>query len=145
MAVHASANRQIQFAAASRAPAWLSDGFAAYCEFAVLKQNLMHSVDAQSTDVRLGGSWDDQLRQLARVGKLRTWDEMFSKELAEFEMVHFLEAKSMVTFLLRDPQKFLDLTRAFATGADAPTALTDIYGKPVEDLEREWRRWVSGR
>jgi hypothetical protein len=60
-------------------------------------------------------------------------------------MVHFLEAKSIVTFLLEEPDKFLDLVEAFSTGADAPTALAAAYGKPAEDLQKDWRRWLNRR
>jgi hypothetical protein len=145
MAVHSSAYRQIQIASRSAARPWLCDGFAAYCEFAVTRKNLMHSIDAQSVDVRLASNWELLLRQLARTSGVRSWEEMFKKELAEFEMIHYLEAKSMAGFLLREPDKFQDYVEQIAAGAEDAEALTEAYGKPVKELETDWRRTLGLR
>jgi hypothetical protein len=145
MAVHGSAYRQIQIASRRGARPWLCDGFAAYCEFAVTRQNLMHTIDAQSVDVRLASNWELLLRQLARTSGVRTWDEMFKKELAEFETIHYLEAKSVVGFLLREPDKFQDYLEQVAVGVEDGEALAEAYGKPVKELETEWRRTLGLR
>jgi hypothetical protein len=145
LAVHGSASRQMQMAASGRAPAWLAEGFAAYCEYQALKQNLIHSVDPQGGDIKLGANWDLQIRQLARLGKLQTWDEMFAKDLAVFEAIHYLQSKSMVTFLLKEPGKFQDLVAAIAAGAESSAALEKAYGEPVKELETKWRRGLGVR
>ncbi|MEQ8789661.1 MAG: SHD1 domain-containing protein [Pirellulaceae bacterium] len=144
-AIHTSAYRQIQVASGSKGRAWLYNGFASYCEFAILRQNLIHAIDPQSTTVRLGQNWDTVLRQLARMGMLRSWEEMFKQDLAVFEPIHYLEAKSMVQFLLAEPDKFLDYLDRVAGGADDATALEGAYGKTAKELEADWRRWLGVR
>ena len=146
IAVHISAGCQMQLATSYRAPDWLSQGFGAYCEYTVLRRNLMHGIAPQSAGtLRMDANWDVQLRRLAALGGLRSWEEMFTTDLAVYEPVHYFEAKSIVTFLLREPEKFLRFVELLAGKSKDADALVEAYEKPLEELESDYRRWLGLR
>lgn len=146
IAVHISATNQMQIATHYKSPDWLNQGFGAYCEFAVLRKNLMHGLSAQSIGMlRMDGNWDVQLRRIAAAGGLLSWEEMFKTELAVYKPVHYFQSKSMVTFLMRNPDRFLKMVELFSGGAKAAEALADAYDTSVEELEKDYRRWMGVR
>jgi len=146
MAVHLAASRQLLAATGHRAPTWLYEGFAAYCEYAVLRKNLVHSVHYSSGDVRIGPNWPWEIRRFAAAGRLRPWKDLLARDLADYQAVDYLSAYAIVAFLINtDPAGFLDFVRNVREGLDGRTALEKAYGKSVEQLQARWLRWLSGR
>lgn len=144
-AVHASAYCQLKLATADLASPWFLEGFAAYCEHAATGGNLIHGVVAQSGDVELTPHWAAQLRQLVRTEEPPKWSELLSTDLAVYRAIHYLEAKSIVTFLLREPPAFLDFVELKSVGMKDPEALKVAYGRSVDELDEEWRSWLGVR
>jgi hypothetical protein len=69
---------------------------------------------------------------------------MFKLELRDYLTPEYITTFSMVAFLLRsEPQKFLDFTRALAGGQEPPAALAASYGKPPEQLQDAWLKWLA--
>ncbi len=145
MAVSMASKQQIMRATGNRAPTWLAEGFAAYCENVVLGKNLVHSIDYQVQNLQLSQNWSLDMQRLAAASLLRPWAErMFTLPLRDYQVPDYVTSFSMVAFLIRtEPDKFLDMVRAIRGGKDAPVALTDCYGKNVEQLQKGWLRWVA--
>jgi hypothetical protein len=144
MAVFGAAAKSIRKAAGGKCPYWLREGFAAYCEFAVLKANAVHSVRYQVNDPRLGGDWASTARRLAAAGQLVPWWEMFSKDLRDYQLVHYVQAYAMVAYLfVPTPEKFLDFLEQLRSGRDSKAALEAAYGQTVEKLEQDWLVWLK--
>jgi hypothetical protein len=144
MAVFQAGGRSIRKATDSRAPYWLVEGFAAYCERAVLRQNLVHSVRYENKDVLIGNDWLLAAHTLARAGKLTPWDEMLARDLRDYQLVHYVQACAMVAYFFEsDPQKFLDFAEQIKLGRNSKQALETAYGVPVRQLEDKWLEWLK--
>jgi hypothetical protein len=144
LAVSLTASQQIALATGHRAPAWLQQGFCSYCEYAVLRKNLVHAIDYLIPEVQLNPDWWVAMQQLAAVNRLRPWDNLFGRELRDYTTPDYVTTFSTVAFLLRSqPQKFLDFARALSGGQEAPAALAASYGKPAEQLQAAWLQWLA--
>jgi hypothetical protein len=137
-----AARRQLTMATNSRAPRWLIEGFAEYCEFAALKKNLWYSVYNQNPGPE-PGDWTSQLRQLVSKRELRPWDEQIERDLRDWDAKDYLHVFGMVGFLLNSaPQKFLAYVRTLRTKADSLAILEDSFGLPAANLQTECNRWL---
>jgi len=145
-AVNAAGRQQIVRATGGRAPVWLREGFASYCENAVLKKNLVHSIDYEIAKLQLNPDWSIEMRRLAAFNKLQSWKNMFILELRDYQAPEYVTSFSMVAYLiLSEPVKFLDLARAIGQGKESEAALTEVYGKSVDRLQAAWLHWLAGR
>jgi hypothetical protein len=145
MAVSMAAMQQIARAAGNRAPVWLREGFAAYGENMVLGKNLVHSVDYVIPNVQLNPDWSLEMRRLAAMDRLKPWKAMFLLELRDYQVPEYVGSFSMVAYLIsHEPTRFLDLVRAIQGGAEPEAALTQAYGKTVDQLQQGWIKWLRG-
>jgi hypothetical protein len=146
MAVFQTASRSIRRATNYRAPAWFNEGFSAYCENAVLKRNLVHSIAYQNKDLKLSPDWAVAARQLAAANRLKPWNNIIQVELRDYEIEHHVQSYAMVAWLIQsDPQKFQELTLEFAQGKGSQEALEKVYGQPLEKIQNAWLAWLTGR
>jgi hypothetical protein len=146
MAVFQTASRSIRRATNYRAPAWFNEGFSAYCENAVLKRNLVHSIAYQNKDLKLSPDWAVAARQLAAANRLKPWNNIIQVELRDYEIEHHVQSYAMVDWLIQsDPQKFQELTLEFAQGKGSQEALEKVYGQPLEKIQNAWLAWLTGR
>jgi hypothetical protein len=135
--------RQLYVATQYRAPRWLAEGFAEYCEFAALKSNLWHTV-YNANPGPTPGDWVSQVRQLAVAGQLRPWEEQMKRELDLWDVRDYLQTFGMVAFLIQtEPKKFLEVTRKLLAGTDCGKAIEEAYGKPITKLEPECAKWLA--
>ena len=143
MAVSHFAGAQIRAASQGKAPTWLSVGFPYYCEHAVTGKNLVSSIRYELKDNRFGPNWNIDLQRYASQGKLRKWDVLFIRDLADYQPVDHLSAYSIVSFLFQgDPAKFVTLVQAFRDGAESQEAIEKVYGKKLEAMQAAWVQWA---
>ncbi len=150
-AIYASAVEQINRVIGFSSAPWLHCGFASYYEAAVTKQNISfmagyrYEKGKQIPNLRNvtvdAKSWNKVIRQAAKQDKLIAWDEIFVRKPGDYEPLHDIQAKSMVAFLLRDPQKFLRLTELFQDKGPRD-ALSEAYEMSCDELEAAWVKWL---
>ncbi|QDU30909.1 hypothetical protein ETAA8_60580 [Anatilimnocola aggregata] len=134
--------KQLHVATNNRAPKWLAEGFAEYCEFAALKKNLWRTVYNQK-EGPTPGDWVSQLRKFAVDKNLRPWVEQVERDIRDWDARDYLQIFGMTAFLLQtEPKKFLVYVRNLRTAADPTTALEEAYGKSIANLEPECNRWL---
>jgi len=145
MAVSMAGQQQIMRATSGKAPTWLREGFAAYCENAVLGKNLVHGVDYEIAKLDFNPDWSIEMRRLAALNQLKPWETMFSIELRAYMVPEYVTSFSMVTYLIRsEPQKFLAFVRGLSSGTEPQAALTGAYGRTVDELQTDWVKWLRG-
>jgi hypothetical protein len=109
-----------------------------------LRQNLVRSVRYENKDVVIGNDWLLAARSLARAGKLEPWDKMFTRDLRDYQLVHYVQACAMVAYFLEsDPQRFLDFVEEIKLGRQSKHALETAYGVPAGKLEDKWLQWLK--
>jgi hypothetical protein len=143
--VFLAARRQINVATAWHAPLWLSEGFAAYGDYAVHKVNRWFSI-YDAAQAPLIGDWMVEARRLAREAELRPWSKLAGRELRDWKSADYVQTMAMVTFLLEsEPQKFLDFARRLMTGQQDVAALEDAYSAKFDELDLRCQRWLLAR
>jgi hypothetical protein len=144
-AVAMTARRQMNAATEFRCPAWMLEGFTGYGEYAVLRKNrifFIYDVSQRLSSV----DWMLEARQNVMQKKIRPWEEMIKLELRDFSDKEYLQAFSMVVFLLQtEPKKFLDLVRYTRAGKSSADSLEMAYGAKVPELDARWAKWVVGK
>ncbi len=124
-------------------PLWIQEGIAALYESYLLSADgSITFLPNERTNVVCG---------LARAGKLKHWDELFPISAEEFmeeaprlypqvrSIFEFLAERGM---LQRWYQALQATVREDPTGAEA---MVEAFGKPLREVEREWRRWVMSK
>lgn len=142
MALFLFGHMLMQEAADSKAPPWLLEGFGAYCEHAITKQNLCYSFEYEMNEIRFGTNWDLDIRRFARESRLKQWRQTVSLDLIGAKPLDYLSFYSIVSFLMADPPRFAQLVLEFKSGADSATALERSYGRKLEDLQTMWGNWL---
>ena len=154
--VFALATKQLGKAALWNEPPWLYSGFGAVMEYEVTRKNLVYvsspPVDqsAQSErDLRhapdFAENWDLQFRRRARAGESRPWEVMFELQFSDYQLIHDLQAKSMVKFLMSRPDRLTQLVQRLGRKELPLPALENAYGATLKELEGEWKKWVGFR
>lgn len=148
------ATKQLGNATYWNEPPWLYSGFGAVMEHEVTRMNVVYvSAPPQyqsaqpirdlRSDPKFAANWDGIFRQRARAGEARSWDTMFDLEINDYQLIHDLQAKSMVKFLLTKPEKFTNFVNNLSTTENKRQALADAYGVGPDELEKEWKKWVG--
>ncbi|MGD0091171.1 MAG: hypothetical protein ABSE73_14740 [Planctomycetota bacterium] len=122
---------------------WLTEGFGAYCEHAVTKQNLCYSFEYELNEIHFGSNWDADMRRVARETKLKPWRQIFTLDLGGAKPADYLAFYSIVSFLMSDAPRFALFTLEVRNGSDCATALEKSYGRKLEDLQSMWANWVG--
>jgi hypothetical protein len=138
MALFLFGHMLIREATDGKAPPWLIEGFSAYCEHAVTKQNLCYSFEYEMNEIRFGTNWDLDIRRFAREAKLKQWRQTFALDLIGAKPLDYLSFYSIVSFLMSDPPRFAQLAAEFKAGADSATALEKSYGRKLEEVQAMW-------
>lgn len=128
--------------ATQNCPVWLSEGFAAYSEYVVLRNVRWYSIYDANNPPELGDSLA-VIRRLANAGKLRRFEKFLPRQLSEYEPADYPQAFSLVYYLLnKAPAKFLDFARLLRGGASGAEALEDGLDTKLATLEGEWGKWA---
>ena len=134
--------RQLYVATNYRAPRWLAEGFAEYCEFVAMKKNLWHTVYNMNPGPT-PGDWVSQVRQLAEAGQLRPWQEQMTRDIRDWDVRDYLQTFGMAAFLIQTkPKEFLSVTRKLRAGTEDKVAIEEAYGKTIDKLEPECTKWL---
>jgi len=140
--VFLAARRQLQLATSRRAPLWLTEGFAAYGDHVVHKQNRWFMV-YDSDQAPPIGDWLAEGRKLAASSKFRTWAQLFRRELRDWQPNDYVQSMTMTAYLLEsEPRKFVDFTRRLAAEEKDASALEAAYQSPLDKLELNCARWL---
>lgn len=126
-----------------RSPDWLTEGFASYCENAVLKKNLCYTFRYAVNQVRIGTNWNAEVARGARQDQLPSWDRLLKLDLIGMKPLDYLTCYSVVRFLASDPARFNTLLVDIRAGVDSRRALEHAYGRPLDDLRKMWLQWAQ--
>jgi len=127
----------------AKAPFWLVEGFAAYCENTITKKNLCYTISYELNDIKFTPNWNDDVRKFALKKQLKPWKDVFFASGVGMKPLEYLTCYSMVSFLIKsDPQRFTKLVLAVREGHPSPVALKLAYGRSVEDLQNMWAAWA---
>lgn len=144
LVISMTAQWNISHATNGRAKHWLKIGFAYHTEYAVKSKVLMEYVKYQLNETRLGPNWANEARKLAGEGKLVRWRDLFDSDLQAWNPPHHLTAFATVAFLMRtDPVRFAKVNVLIRDGASAQEAIEKIYGKPIDQMEGLFQKWVA--
>jgi hypothetical protein len=136
------ASMLMQNATDTKCPPWLREGFASYCENAVLNQNLCYSIAYELNEVKFEKNWNSQLKKFAEDKKLRPWSEMFSIDMISLGPLQYLTCYSMVSFLIKtDPKAFVKVVAMIRDGEGSAQAIEKAYGRKVDALQSAWGSW----
>ena len=143
-AVFMAGRRQVNLATNWRAPFWLAEGFAAYCDHAVHKVNRWFT--AYDVKELTPGDWMAVAKRLASNGKQRPWKQLRQRDLMDWQANDYYQTMGMVAFLLESaPAKFLDFLKRLKIGEQKEGALEEAYRAPLEELEQRHTRWITSR
>jgi hypothetical protein len=124
-------------------PLWIQEGIAALYESYVLSADgSITFLPNERTNVVCG---------LARAGKLKHWDELFPMSAEEFMEEAprlYPQVRSIFEFLAERGMLVRWYEALQATVREDPTgsaAMVEAFGKPLREVEREWRRWVMSK
>jgi hypothetical protein len=121
---------------------WLREGFAAYSEYAILKNVRWFSIYDTAKAPPLGDSLVET-RRLAQANGLRRLADFLSREIREYEGSDYTQAFSLVYYLLNDaPLKFCDFCKLLKADKPVEEALAEAFGQPVAEIERRWGNWA---
>ena len=128
-----------------KAPAWLLEGFAAYCENSVTRKNLNYPMTNAADAIRPGENWDSGLKRLAGQGKLPQLEHLFALSRHNMTPTEYAAAYSLVTFLFKaNPRAFARYVLEVRGGVSSAGALERIYGRNAKEMQTIWARWASG-
>lgn len=128
--------------AGSRYPLWLNDGLAEY--FSTLTQ--------QGVKLQIGLAPPERLQALSFGVRLMPLERLFAvtRDSAEYNTpshagLFYAESWALTHMLVTD-ERYRDrsgiLLARLATGGPSALALTTVYGKPVEDIAKDFRAYV---
>jgi len=127
----------------AKAPFWLVEGFAAYCENTITKKNLCYTISYELNDIKFTPNWNDDVKKFALKKQLKPWKDVFFASGVGMKPLEYLTCYSMVSFLIKsDPQRFTKLVLAVREGHPSPVALKMAYGRSVEELQNMWAAWA---
>jgi len=143
--VFLAARRQMELATDRRAPLWLTEGFAAYGDHAIHKLNRWYMLYDKDQAPPIG-DWLAEARKLAARDRLRSWPQVFNRELRDWQPADYVQTMAITAYLLEsEPARFLDFTRLLAAGEPDAAALEDAYKAPLDKLELLCSRWLLAR
>ncbi|MGD0094663.1 MAG: hypothetical protein ABSE73_32535, partial [Planctomycetota bacterium] len=127
-----------------KAPAWLEEGFAAWCENAVAHRILNYPQTAAADAVKPGENWNAALRRLASQGKLPRLDHVFSMSRGNMTPTDYAAGYSLVEFLLKsNPREFVRFVLELRSGTATAAALDRVLGRNVGELQALWAQRVA--
>jgi hypothetical protein len=132
-------------ATAGKAPAWLLEGFAAYCENAVTHKNLNYPRTNAPDAIKPGDNWESGLRRVAAQGKLPQLEHLFALSRHNMSPTEYAAAYSFVSFLFKtSPRDFVRYVLEVRGGAASADALDRLYGRNAKEMQAPWARWAAG-
>ena len=151
-AVYVSGFAQIAEAINYEQCEWLKAGFAAVCESMVMDRNTCfmagtiyedgkHVLRLRNVNVDQS-NWDRVIKLHARQKKLVPWRDITQLSYGDYEQLHDLQCKSMVRFLMRDKEEFIQFIQLLESGENQFDALETVMGKGFEEIENDWKRWL---
>src|SRR5262245_9893879 len=143
-AVFIIGRRQLSLAADWRAPFWLTEGFAAYCDNVVHKANRWYSVyDVKTIPT---GDWLVDAKKLAGESKLRPWNEMTKRELRDWEPQDHVQTMATAAFLLEsESAKFVKLLKRLRDREEQAVVLEETYKGTLDELQERCAKWLLAR
>jgi len=142
IAVFNFASMLIQNATNTKCPPWLREGFAAYCEKAIMGNNMNYTIAYEVNEVKFEKDWNAQIKKFAEDRKLKKWNEMFPIDMISLGPLKYLTCYSMVSFLVKaDPKAFAKMVAMIRDGEPSITAVEKAYGRKIDDLQAAWGSW----
>jgi len=126
-----------------KAPPWLREGFAAYCERAVFHQNLFSSSAYKENRPRLEPHWPRAMRMALQKGEKVSLRSVIGLDMSGAGAGDYLGCFSVVSYLLdAHPKPFLKFVLLLRAGEPVRKALEMAYGRTIDELDAEWRTWA---
>jgi len=130
-------------ASGGKVPDWFAEGFSSYCESLLFGFPCCYSIRYEPNRLDFDLAWAKSLAEALRQGKGREWKVIFTVSLIGMSKVEYQECWSIVRYLaLTDKDAFAKLPTLFRDGLDTTAALEKAYGKPILQLEAQWKAWA---
>jgi hypothetical protein len=127
----------------NKAPPWLREGFAAYSERTLFNQNLYASFSYKENQPKLEPHWPRAMRTAFQKGERVSLGGVLSLDMASASSTDYLCCFSVVSYLLEaHPKEFVRFVLLLRAGEMPRKALETAYGKSLDDLNAEWRKWA---
>jgi hypothetical protein len=138
-----AAHLLVENACAGKAPDWFAEGFSSYCESFLLGIPCCYSIRYEPNVLEPDFAWAKSLAEALRQGKGREWKIIFNVALIGMTKLEYQECWSIVRYLAQaDKEAFARMPGFFKSGLDTTAALEKAYGKPIPQLEAQWRVWA---
>jgi hypothetical protein len=91
------------------------------------------------------------VRARARAGRLMDWRRLFDLNSEEFmgrANVLYPQVRSIFRYVAEQGRLvtwYRAYTRTYASDPSGVAAFEEVFGKPLEDVERDWRRWLASQ
>lgn len=126
-----------------KAPAWLMEGFAAFCENAVTRRNLNYPASAGASAIKPGENWDAALRRLAGQNRLPQLEHLLAMSRGNMSPDDYATAYSLVGFLFKaQPRDFVRFVLEMRGGVATAQALERVYGRNIKEIQVLWNQWL---
>ncbi len=137
--------------------AWLDEGLVYYFTVKVQETTRTHCTAKDTSGYgnqqkEVGGDkvweasedWKHHLKNLVRAKDDVDLRTMLNRKLAELELPHTIKAWSIVHWLMeKEHTRFVEFLRALKDTEERPAkALERIFGKGIEQLDKEWREYA---
>lgn len=126
-----------------RHPLWIQEGLATLYE--------EYEIDEGGAIRFVANDRQYLVKARAKAGRLIKWKDLFPMNAQMFmarAQQHYPQVRSIFEFVA-DQGKLVAWYQAYVqTYADDPTsakAFEQIFGQPLEEIERDWRRWVAAQ
>ena len=123
-----------------RHPLWIQEGLASLYED--------YEIDSRGAIKFIPNDRQFLVKARAKAGRLTSWETLFPMKAEMFmarAQQNYPQVRSIFEFVA-DQGKLVEWYRTYVkTYADDPTsakAFEQVFGQPLDEIEREWRKWV---
>ncbi|MBI3832219.1 MAG: hypothetical protein HY291_22040 [Planctomycetes bacterium] len=124
----------------SKAPIWFCEGFSSLCESLIFENPWCYSIRYEQNKLSFDVNWTQAVAKGVKDDKIQEWEVLFTREMISMPVLEYQECWSIVRYLYKaDAVGFAKLPELFKQGLETKKALEQAFGKPLAQLEKEWR------
>lgn len=129
-------------------PTWIQEGLCSLPEDVLVTPG---AVPSQPARYSVLPSWrTNTVKRMQQIGNLPAWSAIMAKDAAAFTgqrvLGNYAVARSIFLFLAQKGRLrawWADYTRTFADDPTGAQAIARVMGKPLAQVEKDWRAWLK--
>ncbi|MCX7805093.1 MAG: hypothetical protein N3A38_07885 [Planctomycetota bacterium] len=131
-------------ASGGKAPAWLEEGFASWCEYLMFRNCRFYTIAYEDNRIDMRGSWSESVRKGIVAGTTLTIPQLMEIELRGLKPLVYQQCWSFATYLIARGAKHYEKAVSDIRSGTAPAAAIEkAYGQKASDMTHSWARWAS--